>query len=148
MIKLCGFLELQLWFLPFLFVISNCNGAFLCTSWSKSCPNRTPLKRSSIFHGDSKQQKNEDTASVKDSQIERQARIEEGNYNYEKPAFSPSFQAFMATLKTPSQPSALDDEGVACTGEPSTDPSRSLQNFGGMDSEWIEDAVVKDEEEF
>eukprot|EP00816_Leptocylindrus_hargravesii_P009252 CAMPEP_0196815392 /NCGR_PEP_ID=MMETSP1362-20130617/49492_1 /TAXON_ID=163516 /ORGANISM="Leptocylindrus danicus, Strain CCMP1856" /LENGTH=159 /DNA_ID=CAMNT_0042192321 /DNA_START=26 /DNA_END=505 /DNA_ORIENTATION=- len=64
--------------------------------------------------------------------------------NYNHPAFSPSFQAYVSSA-TQSREFHIgeEEEGVRCTGEPSTDPSRDVQNIGGLDSEWLEDAVYK-----
>mmetsp|Transcript_23010 Transcript_23010/g.35532 ORF Transcript_23010/g.35532 Transcript_23010/m.35532 type:complete len:147 (+) Transcript_23010:86-526(+) len=142
MIELHRFLEVKLLHLSILFAMSSCNAAFLKAS--SSYPNIN-FKHSLIFASDSNQQEISDNNSAKQSQQERLARIRGGNYAYDAPEFSPSFQAFIEAA-APSQTSH-DDEGVACVGEPSSDPSRSLQNLGGMDSEWMEDAIFKEEKE-
>jgi len=62
--------------------------------------------------------------------------------NYSHPTFSPSFQSYVSSA-TQSREFHIgeEEEGVRCTGEPSTDPSRDVQNIGGLDSEWLEDVV-------
>ena len=40
----------------------------------------------------------------------------------------------------------MEEGGVACTGEPSIDPSRTLQNMAGVDSEWMEDFRFEENE--
>ena len=62
-------------------------------------------------------------------------------HNYKHPVFSPSFQAYVSSATQSREFHTELEEGVRCTGEPSTDPSRDLQNIGGLDSDWLEDVV-------
>lgn len=72
------------------------------------------------------------------SQKERLAKIKEGNFDYEPSKFEQEY--FANSLKRKDEDK--EEEGVACVGEPSTDPSRALQNMAGVDSDWMEDVAA------
>ena len=91
------------------------------------------------------------------SQLERLARIKRGPsaYNFEIP--STNIRADSKTLrqnkgenKGENKGDEIEfggDGGVKCTGEPSIDPSRTLQNVAGVDSEWLEDVYWNQRED-
>lgn len=74
-----------------------------------------------------------DEQSQKDGVDEEE---DEDEYEYKPPVFSSSFQTYIDSM-TPKETG--NEGGVSCTGEPSIDPSRRMQNFGGVDSEWLAD---------
>jgi hypothetical protein len=59
-----------------------------------------------------------------------------GKENYKKPQFSKSFMEHMKKVR--GEERADVEEGIDCTGEPSIDPSRRVQD-DGLDSEYLND---------
>ena len=70
------------------------------------------------------------------TQKDRIARIKRGPraYGYQTNKQAPNQKTNKIVKNT-----KYEKGGVPCTGEPSIDPSRSLQNSAGFDSEWMED---------
>ena len=60
-----------------------------------------------------------------------------GENSYVSPTYSQSFLKHLSSVQN-SYDMSSQGEGIDCTGEPSIDPSRTIQD-NGLDSEWLED---------
>lgn len=69
----------------------------------------------------------------------------ECGYKYKPPQFSKSFMEHMERVRqqgnSGTASASASEEGVACTGEPSVDPSRMVQD-DGLDSEYLNDFIL------
>ena len=62
------------------------------------------------------------------------------SWNYTAPTFSQSFLSHLEAVRNEWYDS-FDNSGVKAVGEPSTDPSKMVQD-SGLDSEWLDDYII------
>ena len=74
---------------------------------------------------------------------EQKIKIQKSDKNYEAPKFSKSFMQYMEKVRAEGMGRGnKNKEGVDCTGEPSIDPSRLIQD-DVLDSEYLSDFDVE-----
>ena len=126
--------------------ISCCHHHPRCNAWS-IVPSSMTRNKNSIINRQSliffqHNQNNEDDVIMEDNNNNDDGNIEENvtkpYYRYKQPIFSKSFLNHLNQVKKQRGYDNINNEGVDCTGEPSIDPSRMVQD-DGLDSEYLND---------